>query len=260
MSTPIIAREQIIQALINVLEPLDYVYAMWEGGAAAFNRIDQWSDLDLQVDAADKRSADVFTAIEQALTTLSPIDLKFELPEPTWHGHAQTFYRLRDTSPFHFLDVVVLKHSNPAKFLEPEIHGQATVYFDKANVVQIPPLDKQAFAVKLQDRLATLAVTFDLFQVLTLKELNRHNHLEALHFYHGYTLRPLVELLRMKYKPTQYNFNTRYLYYDFPPDVVGRLETLFFVTNSDDIRAKRREAEQLFYQTLTELEQKDWSL
>ncbi|NWF86732.1 hypothetical protein HXY32_02830 [Candidatus Bathyarchaeota archaeon] len=40
-------RQMIIQTLVNALEPLDCAYAFYERGAAAFNRIDGWFDIDL---------------------------------------------------------------------------------------------------------------------------------------------------------------------------------------------------------------------
>jgi hypothetical protein len=254
LSTPIVTRQDIVNTLVDALEPLEYVYAMWEGGAAGFKRVDSWSDLDLQIDASDEYSEDVFAIIEQALVMLSPIELKYELPQPTWHGHAQTFYRLAKTSPFLFLDLVVMNHSNPDKLLQTEIHGKPIIYFDKRNVVQSPPLDHQTLTMTLQTRLAALPVTFDLFQVLTLKELNRHNYIEAISFYHSDTLRPLVELLRIKHNPIHYNFNTRYLYYELPPEVVKMIEPLYFVASGEDLRVKRERAEQLFYQTLAEID------
>jgi hypothetical protein len=125
MNTTSLTRQQILDAVIAALQPLDYVFAMWEAGAAAFNRLDQWSDLDLMIDADDERTVDVQAAFEAAIQELSPIQLKYEEPQPTWHGHAQAFYRLRDASPFLMLDVVFLKHSHPDKFLEYEIHGEA---------------------------------------------------------------------------------------------------------------------------------------
>jgi hypothetical protein len=36
-----LTREVIIQALVDALKPFDYVYAFWEGGAVAFNRVDE---------------------------------------------------------------------------------------------------------------------------------------------------------------------------------------------------------------------------
>jgi hypothetical protein len=48
---------------------------------------------------------------------------------------------------------------------------------------------------------------------LVKKEIYRGNPLEALSNYHACTLTPLVEVLRMRYKPARYNFHTRYAYY-----------------------------------------------
>jgi hypothetical protein len=123
-------------------------------------------------------------------------------------------------------------------------------YFDKANVSQVAPLDLNDLNKRLCDRIASLRVTFEMYRILTLKELSRGNTLEALAFYNGYTLRPLVEVLRMRHDPTRYNFHTRYIHYNLPADVVQKLEPLFFVANADDIRAKRAQAETWFYETL----------
>jgi hypothetical protein len=135
-----------------------------------------------------------------------------------------------------------------------EIHGQAVFYFDKANVSQVAPLNPSDWNRRLRDRIATLRVTFEMYQILTLKELHRGNTLEALGFYNGYTLRPLVEVLRMRYDPPRYNFHTRYAHYNLPVDVVRKLESLFFVGNADDIRAKRMQAETWFYETLEQIQ------
>lgn len=246
MTSSLLTRQQILGALERALEPLDYVHAMWQGGAAAFGRVDEWSDIDLQVDVDDDRVADTFTVIEETLAGLSPIELRNEIPQPSWHGHAQVFYRLRDASPYLMLDIVVIQGSNPNKFLQPEIHGRPVVQFDKSGVVRFQPLDRGAFVAALQARLEVLRRTFDLYRTLTLKELNRGNAIEAFSFYQGFTLRPLVEVLRIRYAPFRYNFHARYLYYDLPPDVVARLEHLFFVSDGESLRVRHREAEEWF--------------
>jgi len=253
MRNQLVTREMIIAALRNALEPLPYVHALWEGGAAAFKRADEWSDLDLQVDVEDGRATEIFPLVEQALGALSPIELRHETPQPAWHGHLQVFYRLRDASPFLLVDFVVIKHSNPNKFLEREIHGEALVHFDKSGVVNPPPLDREQFKANLRKRVETASVLFSLFQTLALKELYRRNHIEALSFYQGFTLRPLVEFLRIKHTPFHYNFHTRYLYYELPREIVEKLEPLFFIKDADDLRAKREEAEWWFHALLSEL-------
>jgi hypothetical protein len=40
-----ITREDITAAIVTGLKPLNYVYALWEGGSASFSRIDQWSGM-----------------------------------------------------------------------------------------------------------------------------------------------------------------------------------------------------------------------
>lgn len=245
--------QEIIAALRAALEPLDYVNAVWLGGSAAFDRADEWSDIDMMVDAADERVEEILPRVEAALQELSPIDLKFELPQPTWHGHIQAIYRLERASPYLLLDIAVIKNSNPNKFTQPEIHGQAVVLFDKTGVVQTPPLDQGALQEKLRGRLQYLRTIFDLFQILTLKELNRGNNLDALQYYMGFTLRPLVEALRIQYAPARHDFGARYLFVDLPVEQAKRVEALYFVSGPDDLRRKQAEAERWFYQVIDQI-------
>jgi hypothetical protein len=254
MSQAELTRDEIIQTLIDRLSPLEYVYAMWEAGAAAFNRIDAWSDIDLMIDAEDDRTEDVFQEVEAALTDLSPIETKYELPQPAWHGHSQTFYRLGNASRFLLLDLVVLNHSNPSKFLEKEIHGHAVVLFDKVKVTDPPPFNYEDLLSILKDRIAHHTLTFDLFQILPLKELERKNWIEALNFYMSFTLRPLIELLRIKYQPARYNFFTRYIQYEFPPDIVDELHELFFIADEQDLKSKLTKAQRWFERELAEVD------
>lgn len=257
MAESTVMREDILAALRSALEPLDYVYAMWEGGAASFNRVDEWSDIDLQVDADDERIAEVVAASERALESLAGIELRYEIPQPSWHGHWQAFYRLKNTSPYLLVDFVVIKHSNPEKFLTREIHGNAVVHFDKRNVVRPEPLDAESFTAKLAGRIDSLRILFDMFHVLTLKELNRGNDIEAIAFYHAYALRPLVEALRIKHIPARYNFNTRYLYYDLPREVVDRLKRFFFVADAAEMRERCSEGKEWMEKTLSEIDLED---
>jgi hypothetical protein len=242
MDLPELGREQILAAIKEALIPRDYTHAIWEGGAAAFQRLDRWSDIDLMVDVDDDRVADTFQVLEQTLARLAPIELCYELPQPTWHGHAQRFYRLAGAGPFLLIDVAVIKHSNPNKFLQPELHGQAVVHFDKSRVTQAPAFDWTAHAASLRDRIDTLRVTFELFKVLPLKELHRKNFIEALAFYHSFILRPLVEVLRIRHRPARHTFYTRYVYYDLPLETTRRLDELFFVASPEELYGKLQAA------------------
>jgi len=246
-------RDTILSTLKAALEPLPYTHAMWEGGAAAFNRVDEWSDIDLQVDVDDDHVADVQAVVETALLGLSPFTHRHEMPQPAWHGHYQTFYQFEKASPFLLLDFVVMKHSAPEKFIQPEQHGQAVVHFDKSGVVSAPPFNQAAHKAKIEQRLIALQALFPMFQTLTLKEIYRHNNLEAMAFYNAWTLRPLLEILRIRYCPDRFDFFSRYVYYDLPRDVVQQIEPLYFVSNISDLVTKREKAERLFNETLAEI-------
>ena len=252
-----LTREEILSGLEKSLKPLEDVYALWEAGAAAFNRVDQYSDIDLMVDVQDDYVATCWEVIESTLQSLSPIEIRYELPQPTWHGHSQIFFRLQNASPFLFVDALVMQHSAFHKFLEVEQHGNARVIFDKLGVTQPPPFDSQALQQKLDSQIQQLKMTFELFQVETTKEFRRGNNIEAISFYYATTIRPLVELLRIRYMdvPARHKFYTRYIQYDLPTDVVEKLEEYFYVSDPTELVAKHHQACEWFHQVIQELEQ-----
>ena len=102
-------REQVVEVLREALLPLSWVNAAWLGGSDAFGRSDELSDVDLQVDVDDGHVAATFGAVEDALAAASPIVARLVMPMPTWHGHAQRFYRLCDTAETCAVDVVVFE-------------------------------------------------------------------------------------------------------------------------------------------------------
>jgi hypothetical protein len=255
MTGGLLEREDIVRALVERLEPLPFVDALWEGGAAAFDRVDAWSDLDLQVVCDDESVERTLEEARAAFEELSPIEYDFRMPEPAWHGHSQVFWKLEKSSPFHLIDLCVMKRSADDKFLEPEMHGRPEVHFDKTGVARPASFDAVAHRETLRRRLETLRTVFGLFgRVMVEKELRRGNGIEAVTYFHGTTLRPLIEVLRMRYAPAQHRFHTRYVHYDFPPDVVRRLERLFFVSDIEELEGRLEEAVSWFEEAAEEAE------
>ena len=88
-----IGRDTVIGALRAALEPLPFVRALVEGGAAAWRRIDAWSDIDLNVFIEEGKFAETFRAVEDALASLSPIEQTFGEHGPSEEaGMEQKFY------------------------------------------------------------------------------------------------------------------------------------------------------------------------
>lgn len=250
-----ITRDELTGAVVRALRSEPWAHAAWEGGSAAFGRVDEFSDVDLQVDVDRDRVDETFTIVEHALASLSPIELRWRLPEPTWHGHAQAFYRLRDTGEYLLLDLVVMKHGEGPRLREVERHGEAIVHFDKhGQLAESDHVDERALRAKLRERAEQLRTTFELFGCFTKKCLERGDALEALAFYQSQTLRPLVEVLRMRWSPARHDFGLRLIQHDVPPAVLGELEALHFVENAEELKVKHAHAEELFRRALADLD------
>jgi predicted nucleotidyltransferase len=248
-----LTRNKIINMLVSALEPLDYVHAFYEGGAAAFNRIDEWSDIDLYVVVDDEKVDEVFLVAEKTLKSLSPIKQKLRTPQLPWPGVFQTFYKLENASEYLLVDFAVLNSSASEKFLEPLIHGNVVFYFNKDSKVKPTPFDKKVFFKKLHERLEMLQARFGMFNSLVQKEINRGNYLEAIEWYRAFTLASLVEALRIRYKPIHHDFRMRYVHYELPPKTIKKLENLYFIKDAKDLQEKYYKATEWFQETMSEI-------
>lgn len=250
-------RAKLIQAILEGIAPLDHVLACWEQGSTAMGRADQLSDIDLQVLVKDGTVEATKERIEQALSATQPLDLRWEVPLPTFHGHWQAFYRFQDVSPLLLIDLVIMEEKHPNRFLEPEIHGKPLIFLDKLGLIQQVRTDAAAFAEKLRKRLPLLEVPAEMFNAFVEKELKRGRPVDSLHFYQSAVLTRLVEALRMRYSPWRHNFGLRYLSYDLPEPVYQEVSALLFVSTPDEIPEKKARAMELLRTTLAELKSTD---
>jgi hypothetical protein len=248
-----VSRTDILTALHRSLEAEPRALALWEGGSTAFGRADDLSDLDLHVLCEDDDVESILEVVHDALVRLSPLAVERRLPEPTWHGHAQVFYLLRDASPYWMVDLVVLRRSAPERFLEPERHGDHVVLFDRTGEIGPVPLDRPAHEQRMRERLVQITADAPIFRSLVRKEIERGDPLAALSFYQALTLRPLLEVVRMEHCPDRFDYGAKYSQFDLPSGVVARLERLWFVGSVDDLPERQDEAEAWFDGTVAAL-------
>jgi hypothetical protein len=220
-------RDRIIDAVRAAVEPHDWARAMYVAGSASFGRVDRWSDVDVGVAVADGRVEDGFAAVEAALTSLAPIETCWRVNPPT-HEKPQRVYKLAGADPFLLVDVGVLPASTPRekRFVERRRHGAPRVIFDLDGFTDDVPADPAAHRARLRARLDELKLRFAMTQTHPRKAAFRGEAAEAVVFYQAFTLRPLVEVLRMKHDPWRHDFDVRYLRFDLPDDVRRRLEPL----------------------------------
>lgn len=245
-------RERILNAIQDETQGHPHIHAFWEAGSPALNRADALSDLDLYFVVSDGQVDEGAAALERALQRVAPIEIRWEVPRPTWHGNWQAFYRLEGTSPYLLIDCCIFEQKAPTKFLEPEIHGRPAVFFDKIGASAQAPAESGPLAERIRQRLELHAQTAELFHVFIDKEVIRGRELDALQYYQTFTLR-LVEVLRMKHKPWQYNFGLRYLTKDLPPEVYAELKELIFVGSVDELLPKKERLMALLRRSITEV-------
>ena len=260
MTGPSLTRSGIVETLRERLGDVEFVRAAYLGGSDGTGRTDGWSDVDLVLLVEDDRVEDGFVAVHEIVEELSSIEHRYRLPSPTWHGHEQEFFRLRDADPCHFVDLVVMKKSAGDRLTERERHGEPLVLFDKDDLVHSTGLDREAHGKKMAARLPELRSMFPLFQCLVTKAVRRGHGPEAVYFYQALTVKPLVELLRMRHCPDRYDFGLRYLDRDLPADLRAEVEGLVLAGSLDELEEKRARAEALFERNLRELDEGVWAV
>jgi hypothetical protein len=250
-------RTTLIDTIHRALKRAPYVHAAWLGGSDATGRTDRWSDLDLGIIVDDDKVEEAFVLMDEALASLSPIAIRVRIPQPTWHGFDQVFYQLRDAAPTLMIDASVMKRSHEDRFMEPERHGNALVLFDRDGLVVPAPLDRPALAQKMRRRLDDLRARFPLFQNLVTKAVWRDSLVEASASYQMTTLRPLIDVLRIRWCPERFDFGPRYLQYDLPGNHYRQLEWMALPTDGEGLLERQAFGVKLFEQTVEEIDRFD---
>jgi len=239
-----VTRADLIAALQQALERIDAVDAAWEGGSAAFDAADDLSDVDAVAVVADDAIDATFAQVESALHALSPVTLRHDVGATT--GYAQKFYRLRDAGEFLVIDFVLIRRSDPLLFREVELHGRGRTWFDRRGILVESRLDAANDMAQARARVPALASAFAMFQHLVTKERLRGRAVDALMFYQSWTLRPLVEALRLLHCPQRRVFGLRYLVSDLPGEACAEVGALAFVRDLDDLAVKHERARRWF--------------
>jgi hypothetical protein len=241
-------RARISTAVTEALRPLPTVLAGWEGGSAAFGAVDAYSDIDLGYLVADDASFELlYDSAETAIRTVSTIT----------GSHTPLkgrYYRLKDGGDFLLVDLIFFRVGDSDHQLEVERHGVNVPLFDKGDWLRPRHVDERALATKRDARHRELQTWFPMSQVFVRKAILRGQHVEAVNAFWAATLKPLAELLRMRYCPVRWDFGVRYLDRDLPPDVYARVRDLAFVRDLEDLEGKLARAVAWGSELLRELE------
>ncbi len=243
-------REKALTILTETLQNHPDVLAAWEGGSAATGRLDQYSDIDLNLWIKDENDEAVWQSISQAVEKIFTIDRTWIVDSPI-KGFTQRFFLPKNAENFFFLDIGIFKNSAPDLFLDLERHGRARFLFDKTGTLKTTNLNVEEFDQKLKKRVEQLANQFAVYKIVTLKEVRRNHPIDAYGFYQA-CLRLLNEALGVRYRKNKYDFGFRYQYVDMPKEIQQKMEDLIFVGSFSEIEPKLLKVEKLFQESLTE--------
>lgn len=231
-------RRRVTARVVAALRDEPEVEALFEGGAAARGRADEYSDIDLMVVAPPERAGWLFERIEEALADIAPIAHRWSVEPPGFPDMAQRFYFLADAPRFFALDCSVLSPAAGATFLERERHGEPIVWLDRRGTITARPVDKAALAKRRRHRLDQVRGMVPVYAMLVDKEMARGHPLEALGFYQV-LVKVLIELLGMQHRPERFDFAWRYVERELPEDAQALIAGHAYVGGADALASSR---------------------
>lgn len=250
-----ITKEQIIDKLRSVLEPLPEVYAFWLEGSDALGTADDYSDIDIWIDVADAFEDQSYEIVETALSELSLIDYKYI--EPPGHPKLrQRVYHLAGTSEYLMIDFNWQLHSRPREeysYIMGSIVESALVLFDKDGIVRFVEYDPLKYKAWNDARLAECRYRYTQ-HARVKKYIHRQQFLESRVYYNRYVLEPLVDVLRIIYTPANADMHFLHISQHLPEAEVRKLEYFAQISSLEDMTARMPEAEAWFDTLLGRLE------
>ncbi len=236
-------RDSVIETLKPFLIEHPQVLVAWEGGSAANDAIDAYSDLDVMIVAEEGDTDTLFAEIETCLREHFGIREAMRLPEPAWHGFAQTFYALRDTEPWFYVDLCILPPKPEDPFTASDRHGNVVIWKDTLGFIDHRPTPREI--VEKRARTFYVRATQDTFVLRAEvdKALRRNRYLDAYHFMYAFIMRCLIPLMNIEHRIEKVDFGMRYAERDYAAEDSDLLLRFFAVSN---LEALKNLAEEIF--------------
>jgi predicted nucleotidyltransferase len=248
-------RQIVRNKLENHLVRCKSVLAMWEAGSAAFDRIDDYSDLDIGILSKKGSNEDVWLVVDRAFEELGGVTLRWNEPSPVFSGMDKRIFRPREAKQWFQVDIGLFPDTATELYNQPERHGRILVVFDHANRMAPPLWDEDANRRRMGEALHQNLMKWQAYYGWFRKELARGRAVDAFVAHLYLTVIPLLTVLNMRYRPNRWDFGFRYLKEELPPDVVKIVERLCYMADPTVMETRFSEADQLLRATLDVLEE-----
>jgi hypothetical protein len=248
-------RTVVRDSLRDHLAPCKSLLAMWEAGSAAFGRVDEFSDLDIGLLSREGTNDEVWALIDGAFETLGGVTLRWNELSPLFEKMDKRVFRLRSASRWLQVDIGLFLESATDLHNQPERHGEVIVIFDHDQRLRRPFHDNEANYRRMREALHQEIMKWQIYYGWYRKELARGRTVDAFAAHIGGNIRPLLNVLGMRYRPMRWDFGMRYVKEDLPALVVQTIERLCYVPEPGLLEERFLEADRLFRATVAELEQ-----
>lgn len=228
--------------IIELVKPLDWVMAVWEGGSAATGYLDRYSDLDLYMIVRDDRVEECFQLFQDLLGLNYGITSLLRIPDPAWHGHSQCFYFIKNSPEYFYIDLLVQKLSGKNRFLETDRHGTPAIWLNRNNTVSPESTPKEVKRKRIKDYLVQQDSILLLAATEIRKQLARGAMIDAASQYCRFVSSGLAGLLNLKYRPAKLDFGLRYADRAYPENVRAGLKELLAFDDQCDIEDRLEKA------------------
>jgi len=249
VTTRAVVREKLAAHLAGC----ESVLALWEGGSTAFDRMDEYSDLDLallyRIGARDA----IWIKIDGALDELGGVDLRWNDPKPFPKGGGKRIFHLKAADPWLQIEITIIPHNAEQLYNQPERHGRIEVMFDRSGRLAPSPWDETANLGRARVALHQTIMRWHLYCRWFRKELARGRTVDAFLAYYNRTLRPLLMVLNLRYRPSRWDFGLRYFNEEMPQEIVNVIETFCYVPNPAGLEERFSAADRLLRTTVEEL-------
>ena len=223
------------------------VRALWLEGADGLGLADEYSDVDLWLDALDEAAEAVLEDAIGLARRIGPLDVLHEISHQDGKILQATLH-IAGMSPYLTVDLCVQKHSRVAEgcciFRSGDMAELPRVLLDRDGIIALrtpEPLEPSRLRRLRAEAMETFAQ-----RGRVTKYLARKRYLEALAHYEEYVLEPLVTLARLLHTPYHPDYGWTHITRHLPDGLVARLEGLRSHRGLDDLPGLLEAADVLF--------------
>lgn len=237
-------REQIIEALIELLQQDDNVYALWLEGSDATGKVDNYSDIDMCALIDENKVDEVFEKMQNRFD----IDSVYE--NRNCDSERQLVFHIANSEKYHVVDFNAYFHGVAGTtFVENDSIDACKVIFDKCGAIQYKEYDASAGKNEREYWKKESAYRFSQISRVE-KYCLRGLYPEAFIYYQKYVIEPLVFTLRSKYTPTKIWYYMIHISDHIPQAEIEKLNRILQISCIDDILSNLKWAEE-WYQELS---------